>query len=770
MLDQTNSISGIRCSYCYSYMSISQNNSDKSKLILYCENCGKKDISLENFYSLIQKNNTKVCNLCYKNFQTKELLYSSKKKHFLCKKCYFTLLNQQLLTDDNYIYFKDIGKYCKEHKNNLNLYFCKSCEIHVCSECLMKHQHHCVKNISEESKKKFDIESLILMIKQEEKEIESLENFGQILLNSLNKIFNNEIKNREELLCFKKLIYLNFVSNSNNYEIYKKMESLFDKRNNPDFFINDTELNDLVKILNDIDINPNLINNNQKKENNSQNNKKDKNYNMNNESNNENNLSDEEIAKRRSLSTIKQNKRFSQNSPNITNETKSKISNKRKNNRTKSNLKPRIDDNKRKNLYALVTPIKSQRSKNKKYIEKSNNMINNAIRNNTYKFFYSSMNIKIPQENEKNESLSIIQTLKHSIICMLFLESNKILISVFSPDINLILTNLEKNKETGKNTIIMNILNIIQLYDKPIIHMEKFESDNILSCTVEKIIVFKILDKKIHINNIIANNNIISCTSLEKNNFLVLQANIEKNLNEIYYYSYGNNNISLGYKKNIVEMQKDFKVISMEKISNITCVLVVQKINYINNNKNESYIKFMNIIDNKFSFSNVKELICIEKEKMNKIFIKKLFDNYLIILESINCFAIYDYLNDIITCKIQCENVISAYIKSIDNEQINLYTIVKNKDIDEKIIEDIKIKKYLIKKADKGQIKRNNLKKDIEINALNSSNLSGYNKNNSINNMLVISDDDKDEKDKNGSDNNLVLLADNAGNIFYKYY
>ena len=180
----------------------------------------------------------------------------------------------------------------------------------------------------------------------------------------------------------------------------------------------------------------------------------------------------------------------------------------------------------------------------------------------------------------------------------------------------------------------------------------------------------------------------------------------------------------------------------------------------------------MSLKSNRFLLSKIKELICIDKEKIEKIFIKKLFNKYLIISESINSFIIYDFQNDIINSKIQCENVISTYIKNIDNEQTYLYTIMKGKDVDEKIMEEIKIKKYWIRKSNKEIIKGNNInnKKGIEINALTSTKLSGYNKNNKINDMIVITDDNRDEKDKNGSDKNLVLLADNAGNIFYKYY
>ena len=771
MIDHIDSPSEIRCPYCCSYISIAHNKSDKSKLTLLCENCGKKDISLESFHLLLGTNNTKICNFCCKNFRIQELLYSKLGKNLLCRKCYSSLLAQQLIKNNDFISFSEIGKYCKQHNNFINSYFCEICEKHLCSECLTYHQQHShyVKNISETAKKKYNIEALKLMIKQEEKEIEDEEKFGKMLINSMTTLFEKEIKSREDLVNFKKTIYLYFVSKCNNYEAFKIVENLFNKEIDPDFFINETELNEFEKLLNDI--NPNFKIN-PKEKNNSKKNEKDINKVHNPNVNDKKNLRNEESPKRHSISEIKQSKRNSHNVPKPSDMNKSKVTNKKYDNKTKNNLKPKYNIDRKKNLYALVTPIKSQRFKNKKYIEKSNDMINEAIQNNTSRFFYSSMNVKLPQENKSNESLSIIQDLKSSIICMIYLGSNKILISVFSSDKTLILTEIVNNKKKGNNAINMNILMEENIGTKPVMFMEILESGNILSFTDDKISIFSIINNKIITKNIFSNNNILACVPMEKDNFLVLQSNIEEKINDIYFYSHGNNNLNFGYKKNKIVISKEFKIIAMEKLSDAACALIMQKINYINNNQNVIYIRLMNLKNNQFSLSDIKELISIEKEKIEKIFIKKLFDKYLIISESINCFIIYDFQNDIINSKIQCENVISAYVKNIDNEQTYLYTIMKSKDIDEKIMEEIKIKKYLIRKNNKGLIEGNNInnRKRIEINALTSIKLSGYNKNNKINCMIVINDNNRDEKDKNGSEKNLVLLADNAGNIFYKYY
>ena len=157
---------------------------------------------------------------------------------------------------------------------------------------------------------------------------------------------------------------------------------------------------------------------------------------------------------------------------------------------------------------------------------------------------------------------------------------------------------------------------------------------------------------------------------------------------------------------------------------------------------------------------------------MNKIFIKRLFDNYIIISESINSLAIFDYINNRVISSIKCDNLISIEIKDNGNQQAYLYTIEK-KVTDEKINEELKIKKYLIKILNNGKLHLNNSNKittSIEINCINNVNLSQNNKPNKINNMIVINDNDREEKENNGTEKNLVLLADNEGNVYFKYY
>mgnify|MGYP002627253908 CR=1 FL=1 len=256
----------IRCPFCFSYISINQSK-ENSKINIYCENCGKKEFQFEEFYSLLYKNNIKSCNYCCKNYHIKELLFNTKYNNFFCKNCFINLKKAQQIEDESFTNFNKIDQNCNIHKENIKSYFCLKCDKHICSLCLTEHSSHNVLNICEEAKKKNNIEELKLMVKKEEEEIEREQKLGELLINSMTKIFDKEIKNRNDILDFKKQFFLYFTINSNNYITYQNAEFLLNKINNSELFVNDYFLNQIEKLLNSFDINNNLNNINNNKNN-----------------------------------------------------------------------------------------------------------------------------------------------------------------------------------------------------------------------------------------------------------------------------------------------------------------------------------------------------------------------------------------------------------------------------------------------------------------------------------------------------------------------
>mgnify|MGYP007102037336 CR=1 FL=1 len=155
-------------------------------------------------------------------------------------------------------------------------------------------------------------------------------------------------------------------------------------------------------------------------------------------------------------------------------------------------------------------------------------------------------------------------------------------------------------------------------------------------------------------------------------------------------------------------------------------------------------------------------MLTIKENEIPKIIIKKLFDNYAIITESYNKNIIYNYENNMTVYKFQTDIIVSMNVNFIDN-QIILYAL-EIKESRRKDLNQTLMKKYLIKRNWKGE------EYDFNINLMNSQELQVHLNKNYVKNMIVVNDDKKEEKDKNGSDVNLIFFSDDIGNIFYKYY
>ena len=585
-------------------------NDDNNKLIIFCENCGRKQLDVKEFNLLIEKNTLKICIFCYKSIQIKKMFYSKKCNNYICESCYSKFLKENTLDGDiDYTLILNSGKKCDIHKSLPILFFCSTCEKHICLECKVKHLNHKVINLCNETKKRNNIEEMKSMLMKEEKEIENEENFGKLLINTLAKTFENNAKNRKDLYNFKKILYQYFFNN-NNYSAFKNIDFIFNKENNPDLFINEKEIEDIQQIINSINDYNNIEDNNKPEKDIPQ--KNQISNNINNKNNHgRNNILEKELWKRNSLTVIKQSKRRTKKLPSLpdldTSTASSNISiniNNNNNTRKKIEAKTPIKLTRKKNIYYPVTPIKTQRMKNKKFIEQSNNMINRQISDESAEFIRSCLKVNLQNEQSKEEDMDILLRMGNSIINMVFVDDNKILISAFSPDKNLFLTELDRKKENDKYKLSLKLLSLNKIGEKPIIHMEICENGNILSYSEEKLFLLKIVNNLINIIKIIPNNDnnnisnennfhILSCVSQGNNNILILKkCENNKNINELIYYSINNNIENTELTPNKIELPKSYKFTALEKIANDMCILIGQYLkNTRSNNNSKNVIK-----------------------------------------------------------------------------------------------------------------------------------------------------------------------------------
>ena len=334
-------------------------------------------------------------------------------------------------------------------------------------------------------------------------------------------------------------------------------------------------------------------------------------------------------------------------------------------------------------------------------------------------------------------------TLSNSIISMLHLGDNKILISLFSQENVLILGEIQRVKNMNRNDLnSLEILPLSKYFDKPFIHMELCEDGAILSCSEDQLVKFKLINKDIQI--IFSDNYsneikpIISCASISKDVILSLN-----NQNIIHFYENG--------KKNLYKID-GYKVNYINKLSSGYIILVAQK--YQNKNKNKIWLLVMKINQNQIISLFAKDLNINNEKENEKILIQKLFDNYASISYPGKGFFIYDYLKNHIIYNFTCDNIIAMKTEILNENNAYCY-IVETKDNEGKNIEEIKLKRYIVKKE---YIQKNNT---IEVLENKNINLIQRKK---INDMIIINDNNGCSQDKR-----LILLGDNDGNILYNY-
>lgn len=682
----------IRCPICYYYVSLSQNPKN-NKLIIKCQNCKEREISVEEFYDKIKNNNKKTCNFCLKSFEIKDLFVNNRYNNdsFLCRKCLYELKNNDKINESDYSYVKDLGKNCQKHGGTKNNYFCLSCNKNICKECKNEHINHDIKDIFKEMKNKKEIERYKNIIIEEELNLKIEKKMYDNIILNMSKRFEKIKKNNEDILALKKIIFDIYDSNSNNYEVYKYTNII---TNNKKYGLDDKELNEIENLV--------------------------KNISLNNNSDSEEN----DFGKTYSKSVTKLPKKNQIHNINL-GDNKSNIN--------KNNSICKRDD------HGTKSTIKYNKNKNKrKTFLMCNDMINRDIQNRTS---FSNINLNV-QKNNIKEDFQILKKLLNSIIIMLYLGNNKILISIYSQKNDLILGEIRRGKNINKEDLIsLETLPVSKNFNRYINYMELCEDGSIISCSDEQLVKFvlnnKVIDIKFYDIFEKEERPIISCISLSSGNILALSG-----LNKLHFYMNMANNDKI--EKNVYEIE-EHKIYSLHKLTQNYIILVGKK-----NNKNGLYLLVMKINKNEITSLFDRELNINEKEK---IYIQGIFEGYAAISYPNKGFFIYDYTKNHIEYNIACDYILTMKMEILNENNIYCYLVV-TKYNESRNIEEMKLKKYLIKKQ---YISRN-----IEFTSLENKSISLSHKN-KINDMIIINE-------KNNSENKkIILLGDNAGNILYNY-
>ena len=691
MINDENSNSfEIRCPKCYYYIALEQNPTNNN-LIINCENCGKYEMELNQYYSIIRNNTTKTCNCCCKTSDISAMLFSKTNNYFICTKCF-----QEQKNKNDFIFISELGRKCLKHKSSLNNFFCTNCNKHICKFCLNEHSNHDIKDIIKENKLNKEIDEAIALCKKEEEELENEKKMYEKILDKINKKFTKIIENRKNILKLKKIVFDSFVSNFHNYTSYKNSEIISNFDKNVLNLDEGIDIDYLNEIINKIDISKNV-------------NPENKIY-ISNSDSKKNVQKKEADFPRFSLSKLNIEKKGTES----------------------------IRKEKKPQNYTIYN--RNSSSSKKQLFKMENEKINKAILTKGAEKYISDALQNVKNDKIQNPKIQTILKIPNSIINILYIGNNQLLISYYSQKDNLILAEI-KDINNGEHIISLEQKTTFNIFNEEINYMELCYDNDIIACSSEKLIKFKIKNNSINFVYVTSfkDNSVIKCLSLSKNIIVVLcENNIINNFHKTD---------ELQYQKTLIEKMAGIPINYIEKLPKNMIILKGDKVD--NYNKRSSCLKFMKVSKCELAPYLEKEIYINENEK---IFINAIFEKYVLISSTSKGFLIFNYKDKINIPSHASDNLICLNIFPIDENNVYLYTI-ENKKVEEGE-NGTYLKKYLIKKIEE----ENNTKIDMTMKDCIS-----FGGPKIINDIVIVNINEAKE------DKYLVLLGDNEGNILYNF-
>jgi hypothetical protein len=163
--------------------------------------------------------------------------------------------------------------FCCLHKNRYT-HYCEVCHKNICEDCFYLHNNHQILSLKEIKLSKNEVKEMREAWNKENSIINELVQMFNNAINSIQKKFDDVIKNKKEILQFKKLIEDIYETKDSNFQIIENMNRL--KFNN-EYLHLESDMNELdilfelFKYLNCIDYNidlPNSVNNQNEQTNN----------------------------------------------------------------------------------------------------------------------------------------------------------------------------------------------------------------------------------------------------------------------------------------------------------------------------------------------------------------------------------------------------------------------------------------------------------------------------------------------------------------------
>jgi len=186
------------CCKCGKIPEILKIHTDNSKIELNCKICGKYEISINEYFAKLEKNNNfKICSLCLNKKKNNEFFFCLNCKKDFCKAC---KNNSKHVCQNKKTNLIDINKkknFCLDHNQEFK-YYCFDCQENFCEN--KEHKDHETHNTTQISSYLEAIIGKKNRVKEINDELSKIVKFNELILDNIdlfqdNDYFKKSIKN-----------------------------------------------------------------------------------------------------------------------------------------------------------------------------------------------------------------------------------------------------------------------------------------------------------------------------------------------------------------------------------------------------------------------------------------------------------------------------------------------------------------------------------------------------------------------------------------------
>ena len=216
-----------RCTECclIPLLTIKEND---SKIIINCSNNHNKEMSINEYIEKGLKNgiNSIICSECSSKLEPKKRFkFCSECIKIFCKNCLKKHNNSQTNTEHETISLKKMDTFCCLHKTRYT-HYCQICHKNICKNCFYLHNNHQILSLKEIKLTKEEIKESKENLIKEENAINEICEIFKTNLNSIQKKFDDVIKNKKLIIEFKKIIEDIYEKKDSNFQIIENMKRL----------------------------------------------------------------------------------------------------------------------------------------------------------------------------------------------------------------------------------------------------------------------------------------------------------------------------------------------------------------------------------------------------------------------------------------------------------------------------------------------------------------------------------------------------------------